>query len=75
MVGNVATWTEDAFDRYPPSNVPLRDPRNDNGPLRVIRGVGWSERRRHQVRCAARQRLAPDDHDTHLGFRCAIKAP
>ena len=71
MHGNVWEWCWDGYDAGYYRQSPAADP---SGPLqasdRVIRGGGWDDDPRC-VRSAYRDRVAPDDRNSNLGFRVA----
>ena len=66
MYGNVAEWTQDAYDTYDVDE--LYDPYNSEGEARVIRG-GSFESTPKDLRSANRRSLAPIARDPSIGFR------
>ncbi|MDX1998564.1 MAG: formylglycine-generating enzyme family protein [Thermoanaerobaculia bacterium] len=69
MLGNVWEWTADAYADYPASG-PFRDPLDEKGTSRVIRGGSWLSVAR-DVRAADRVRRPPSLRGYNLGFRLA----
>lgn len=67
MVGNVWEWTRDWYGPYPWPSV--------HGHARVYRGGSWSRRFEKWLSPTLRNRQAPDDSGSHLGFRCAVTPP
>jgi formylglycine-generating enzyme required for sulfatase activity len=63
MTGNVWEWTLDWYGPYP------WEPRV--GHARVYRGGSWSRRFEKWMVTTLRNRAAPSDWGSHLGFRCA----
>lgn len=62
VVGNVWEWTDSWFGHYPWPN--------DDGRQRVYRGGSWSRRFDKWMQPTLRNRSAPKDVGSHLGFRC-----
>ncbi|MCC6216935.1 MAG: SUMF1/EgtB/PvdO family nonheme iron enzyme [Polyangiaceae bacterium] len=65
--GNVWEWTADWFGAYPWEPT--------DGHARSYRGGSWSRRFEKWMRPRLRNRSAPDDFGSHLGFRCALTLP
>lgn len=67
VVGNVWEWTDSWFGHYPWPN--------DDGRQRVYRGGSWSRRFDKWMQPTLRNRAAPKDKGSHLGFRCVQDPP
>ena len=67
LSGNVWEWTSDFYGPYP--WPPLESP------SRVYRGGSWSRRFEKWMHTRLRNRSAPSDSGSHLGFRCALTPP
>lgn len=67
MHGNVWEWVQDAYGDYGELSS-SKDPVNESGSCRVIRGGGWSYNPRY-LRSANRYLYGPDGSDGHVGFR------
>ena len=70
MSGNVWEWCDAWYDAYPGSSAQHDD---FGRKKRAVRGGSWYNLR-YYARCADRYRLAPDDGDYNVGFRCASTA-
>jgi hypothetical protein len=67
MSGNLWEWTASGFGDYPwPPQAPV---------LRVYRGGSYSRRFEKWMQPRLRNRWGPRDSGSHLGFRCASRAP
>ena len=67
VVGNVWEWTDSWFGPYP---WPERSGRH-----KVYRGGSWSRRFEKWMAPTLRNRAAPKDAGSHLGFRCVQDQP
>ncbi len=71
-VGNVWEWVADYYAAdYYASSPPHNPMGPDSGRQRVMRGGAWICHRRY-LRCAKRERQAPDYRSRLVGFRCAL---
>ena len=71
MVGNVAEWVADWYDKDYYKTAPDRNPKGpESGSHRVFRGGGWLDST-PTVRVAQRFGASPDTSMNWLGFRCA----
>ncbi len=74
LAGNVQEWCSDFYGAYPPG-----DALNPRGPAtgqdRVVRGGCWASGSRFLLRCARRQRYAPEVKSHRIGFRPAMSVP
>lgn len=67
LAGNVWEWTNSLYRRYPYRAEDGREVRTAPG-LRVVRGGSYNHNAR-QIRCAARDGMAPGVRDVYIGFR------
>ncbi|MEZ4269227.1 MAG: formylglycine-generating enzyme family protein [Myxococcota bacterium] len=76
LTSNVAEWVADWYGPAPaPSAESDVDPTGPaTGIERVTRGGSWLYTDRVDLRAAARWRLAPDERQSDVGFRCAYAA-
>ncbi len=71
MVGNVAEWVSDWYDKDYYKTAPERNPRGpEKGTQRSFRGGGWIDST-PSVRAAQRNGTDPNTKMNWLGFRCA----
>ena len=71
MVGNVAEWVADWYDKDYYKTAPDRNPKGpETGPHKVFRGGGWLDST-PTVRVAQRFGADPNTTMNWLGFRCA----
>jgi formylglycine-generating enzyme required for sulfatase activity len=64
VIGNVWEWTDDWFGDYPWPP--------ETGLTKVYRGGSWSRRFEKWMSPRLRNRYAPKQWGSHLGFRCAL---
>lgn len=72
MFGNVSQWVSDYYDQYPqidPENSTVDPTGPEKGDYRVVRGSHWEEYRWNFFRSAARDWIAADETNSHVGFR------
>jgi formylglycine-generating enzyme required for sulfatase activity len=71
MVGNVAEWTADWYDKDYYKTAPEKNPKGpEKGTQRSFRGGGWIDST-PSVRAAQRNGTDPNTKMNWLGFRCA----
>ncbi|WP_447976961.1 formylglycine-generating enzyme family protein [Candidatus Nitrospira bockiana] len=75
MIGNVAEWVADWYDKDYYSVAPERNPKGPaTGTQRAFRGGGWMDSTT-TMRAAMRNGADPDTKINWLGFRCAKDLP
>jgi formylglycine-generating enzyme required for sulfatase activity len=74
MHGNVQEWCSDWYSEDYYKNSAKNDPQGpEKGAERVLRGGAWPSSAK-SCRCAARNKLAPDDKTYTTGFRVVLEA-
>lgn len=68
MLGNLPEYTQDRWTPRLPAG-PARDPINDKGLHRVLRGGGWAYQNWCMLNSAARMPMPEDIGDHYTGFR------
>ncbi len=72
MVGNVAEWCSDRYDKNYYSSSPKRNPPGpSSGERLVLRGGSWGNYYTDALRCAYRYSIKPTFTYFHSGFRCS----
>ena len=74
MLGNVAEWTGDRYEKYEEGSALSRDPQGpSNGEYRVVRG-GTCDDGSSAIRASYRVQGFPGGRNSILGVRCAATA-
>jgi formylglycine-generating enzyme required for sulfatase activity len=71
MSGNVWEWTSSLYWPYPYDATDGRENPDDTTTKRVFRG-GWLSYIDHGTSPIRRFRMAPDERDWRVGFRCVL---
>jgi iron(II)-dependent oxidoreductase len=80
MVGNVAEWTADWYERNYYSEGPAKNPQGpETGVYKVIRGGSWADQEHTPTESIlsnhSRNYTQPDTEAPTIGFRCAKSSP
>lgn len=71
LTSNVAEWVADWYDEAAYVGARAADPTGPvDGTAKVLRGGSWLDERPEDVRASARGRLAPEEQQDDVGFRC-----
>lgn len=72
LTSNVAEWVADWYDEAAYRDGVTKDPAGPGaGTAKVVRGGSWLDERPEDLRASARGRLAPEQQQDDVGFRCA----
>ena len=74
MSGNVSEWVQDFFSPHWYRTSPERNPVNNKGSRRIVKGGTWYLDANHFLRISRRASLTPTDWKYNRGMRC-VYAP